>query len=100
MIDEEAWSAMDVDVKGAAFEGLLERAAIEGKKGAGQNLTPRTLIHTISRVIKPDTRRKPDFRICSRACCTGGFLVCAWEWLPSKSVSLELSDRSDYSIRK
>src|SRR6266404_2621572 len=37
MIDEEDWSAMDVDVKGAAFEGLLEKAASEGKKGAGQN---------------------------------------------------------------
>ena len=36
MIDEEDWSAMDVDVKGAAFEGLLEMAASEGKKGAGQ----------------------------------------------------------------
>jgi type I restriction enzyme M protein len=36
MIDEERWSEMDVDVKGAAFEGLLERAASEGKKGAGQ----------------------------------------------------------------
>ena len=26
MIDEEDWSAMDVDVKGAAFEGLLEKS--------------------------------------------------------------------------
>ena len=34
MIDEEDWSAMDVDVKGAAFEGLLEKAASEGKKSA------------------------------------------------------------------
>ena len=36
MIDEEDWSAMDVDVKGAVFEGLLEKAASEGKKGEGQ----------------------------------------------------------------
>ena len=36
MMDEDDWSAMDVDVKGAAFEGLLEKAASEGKKGAGQ----------------------------------------------------------------
>jgi hypothetical protein len=34
---------MDVDVKGAAFEGLLEKAASEGKKGAGQYFTPRPL---------------------------------------------------------
>lgn len=27
MIDQEEWSAMDVDVKGAAFEGLLEKSA-------------------------------------------------------------------------
>jgi len=35
LIDEEEWTAMDVDVKGEAFEGLLEKAASEGKKGAG-----------------------------------------------------------------
>src|SRR5580658_1008818 len=50
MIDEEEWSAMDVNVKGQAFEGLLERAASEGKKGAGQYFTPRPLIQTICRV--------------------------------------------------
>ena len=27
MIDEEEWSSLDVDVKGPAFEGLLEKAA-------------------------------------------------------------------------
>ncbi|MFZ4437077.1 MAG: JAB domain-containing protein [Syntrophales bacterium] len=41
MIDEVDWSSMDVDVKGAAFEGLLEKSAAEGKKGAGQYFTPR-----------------------------------------------------------
>ena len=41
---------MDVDVKGAAFEGLLEKAASEGKKGAGQYFTPRLLIQAIVRV--------------------------------------------------
>ena len=33
MIDEEEWSALGVDVKGAAFEGLLEKSASEGKRG-------------------------------------------------------------------
>ena len=47
MIDEEDWSAMDVDVKGAAFEGPLEKAASEGKKGAGRYFTPRPLIQAI-----------------------------------------------------
>ncbi len=87
MIDEEDWSAMDVDVKGAAFEGLLEKAASEGKKGAGQYFTPRPLIQAIVSVMKPDPRGKPDFRICDPACGTGGFLVCSYEWLVSKEVS-------------
>jgi type I restriction enzyme M protein len=81
MIDEEDWSSMDVDVKGAAFEGLLERAASEGKKGAGQYFTPRVLIQSIVRVMKPDPRGKPDFKISDPACGTGGFLVCSYEWL-------------------
>jgi type I restriction enzyme M protein len=87
MIDEEDWSAMDVDVKGAAFEGLLEKAASEGKKGAGQYFTPRPLIQAIVRVMKPDPRGKPEFKICDPACGTGGFLVCSYEWLVSKEVS-------------
>ncbi|MBI5056128.1 MAG: N-6 DNA methylase [Nitrospirae bacterium] len=81
MIDEEHWSEMDVDVKGAAFEGLLEKAASEGKKGAGQYFTPRVLIQSIVRVMKPDPRDVRDFTICDPACGTGGFLVCAYEWL-------------------
>ena len=100
MIDEEDWSAMDVDVKGAAFEGLLEKAASEGKKGAGQYFTPRPLIQSICRVMKPDPRGKPDFTLCDPACGTGGFLVGAWEWLISKPVSGGVFDRADYFIRK
>src|SRR5207244_1096757 len=34
LIDETEWTALDVDVKAAAYEGLLEKAASEGKKGA------------------------------------------------------------------
>jgi type I restriction enzyme M protein len=93
MIDEEDWSAMDVDVKGAAFEGLLEKAASEGKKGAGQYFTPRPLIQSICRVMKPDPRGKPEFTICDPACGTGGFLVCAYEWLVQKSGGV--LDRAD-----
>jgi len=93
MIDQEDWSAMDVDVKGAAFEGLLERAASEGKKGAGQYFTPRPLIQSICRVMKPDPRGIRDFKICDPACGTGGFLVGSWEWLIGQSKGA--LDRSD-----
>ena len=44
LIDEIEWTALNVDVKAAAFEGLLEKAASEGKKGAGQYFTPRSLL--------------------------------------------------------
>src|SRR6266487_4089214 len=93
MIDEEDWSAMDVDVKGAAFEGLLEKAASEGKKGAGQYFTPRVLIKTIVRVMKPNPRGKPEFTICDPAVGTGGFLVCSYEWLIHQAKGV--FDRAD-----
>lgn len=81
MIDETEWTQLDVDVKAAAFEGLLEKAASEGKKGAGQYFTPRLLIQSIVRCIQPDPRAHREFSICDPACGTGGFLVCAYEWL-------------------
>lgn len=80
LIDETEWSALDVDIKAAVFEGLLEKAASEGKKGAGQYFTPRLLIQTIVRCVRPDPRAHPDFTVCDPACGTGGFLVGAYEW--------------------
>ena len=35
LIDETEWTSLGVDVKAEAYEGLLEKAASEGKKGAG-----------------------------------------------------------------
>jgi len=93
MIDEEEWSSLGVDVKGAAFEGLLEKAASEGKKGAGQYFTPRPLIQSICRVMKPDPRGKQDFTVDDPACGTGGFLVGSYEWLVNASKGV--FDRSE-----
>jgi type I restriction enzyme M protein len=67
------------------FEGLLEKAASEGKKGAGQYFTPRRLIQSIVRCVRPDPRESPDFTICDPACGTGGFLVVAYEWFLAES---------------
>ena len=80
LIDETQWTELDVDIKAAAFEGLLQKAADEGKKGAGQYFTPRLLIKTLVRCIKPEPRAHKEFTICDPACGTGGFLVCAYEW--------------------
>jgi type I restriction enzyme M protein len=81
LIDDTEWTSLDVDVKAEAFEGLLEKAASEGKKGAGQYFTPRLLIQSIMRCMKPDPRSKSDFTIGDPACGTGGFLIAAYEWL-------------------
>jgi len=81
LIDETEWTALEVDIKAAVFEGLLEKAASEGKKGAGQYFTPRRLIQSIVRCVRPDPRESGDFTICDPACGTGGFLVVAYEWL-------------------
>ena len=86
LIDEVEWTALNVDVKAAAYEGLLEKAASEGKKGAGQLFTPRVLIQTIVRCVRPDPRAVRDFTICDPACGTGGFLVSAYEWLIGQSA--------------
>lgn len=92
MVDEEDWSALDVDVKGAAFEGLLEKSASEGKKGAGQYFTPRPLIQAIVEVMQPDPRGK-EYTICDPACGTGGFLMVAYEWL--MKITNGILDRED-----
>jgi type I restriction enzyme M protein len=85
LIDETEWTSLDVDVKAQAYEGLLEKAAAEGKKGAGQYFTPRVLIQSVVRCMKPDPRSKPDFSICDPAVGTGGFLVAAYEWLKDET---------------
>lgn len=81
LIDEEEWASLGLDVKGKAFEDLLEKAASEGKKGAGQYFTPRYAIESIVRVMNPDPRGRKEFRIMDPACGTGGFLMKAYEWL-------------------
>ncbi len=93
-VDETEWTSLKVDVKAAAFEGLLEKAAAEGKKGAGQYFTPRPLIQCMVRLIKPDPRVSRNFTIGDPACGTGGFLVAAYEWLKEQTGgAFEREDR-------
>jgi type I restriction enzyme M protein len=97
LIDETEWTGLDIDVKAAAFEGLLEKAASEGKKGAGQYFTPRILIQSIVRCVKPDPRAHKELTICDPACGSGGFLVCSYEWFINQTkggaIDRELAKR-------
>src|SRR5260370_27150607 len=80
-IDETEWTSLGVDVKAAAYEGLLEKAASEGKKGVGGIFTPRILIQSIVRCMKPHPRAYKEFTICDAACGTGGVLDVAYHCL-------------------
>jgi type I restriction enzyme M protein len=53
LIDAENWSAMGADVKGDAYEGLLERNAQDIKSGTGRYVTPRALIQSMVDCIAP-----------------------------------------------
>jgi type I restriction enzyme M protein len=100
LIDEVHWTSLGVDIKAAAYEGLLEKAASEGKKGAGQYFTPRVLIQSIVRCMKPDPRAHADFTICDPACGTGGFLVASWEWLLDQTTGGALDRDVAKRVRK
>lgn len=75
MIDKEKWSTMGVDIKGQIYEGLLEKNAEDTKSGAGQYFTPRPLIKTIVKCMKPE----PMKTISDPATGTAGFLLAAYE---------------------
>ncbi len=84
LIDKETWTSLEVDVKGDAYEGLLEKNAADVKGGAGQYFTPRPLIAAIVDVMAP----QPGHTICDPACGTGGFLLAAYTYL-AKSPDLD-----------
>lgn len=77
LMDKENWSIMSADVKGDAYEGLLEKNAQDTKTGAGQYFTPRPLIKGIVDAINP----KPGETVCDPACGTGGFLLAVHDYI-------------------
>ena len=81
LIDQETWTRLDADVKGDAYEGLLQKNAEDTKSGAGQYFTPRPLIEAIVEVMRP----QPEQRVCDPACGTGGFLLAAHDYVATHS---------------
>lgn len=75
LMDSETWLGLNVDIKGAIYEGLLAKNATETKAGAGQYFTPRVLIDSIVGLME----LKPNMEVCDPACGTGGFLLSAYE---------------------
>ena len=89
LIDREQWMTLDADVKGDAYEGLLQKNAEDVKTGAGQYFTPRPLIKAIVEVMRP----APGTAICDPACGTGGFLLAAHEHIARNNPLLDRDQR-------
>ena len=89
LIDKENWSAMSADVKGDAYEGLLQKNAEDVKGGAGQYFTPRPLIQAMVDAIAP----KPGDTICDPACGTGGFLLAAHDYVVRHNPNLTKAEK-------
>ena len=77
MIGKETWTIIGADVKGAIYEGLLEKNAEDTKSGAGQYFTPRALIRAMVECIRPE----PMKVIADPACGTGGFFLAAYDFI-------------------
>ena len=91
LIDEIKWTEYNEDVLGSMFEGLLEKAASESKKGAGQYFTPRPLIEAIVNVMKPDPFETENFNVSDIACGTSGFIISSYEWWKKNNQTKKLT---------
>lgn len=95
LIASETWTAMEADVKGDIYEGLLSKSAEESPKGAGQYFTPRPLIQGIVDCVRP----KPEDRVCDPACGTGGFLLAAREYVLKHHPKLDPDQKKQFRTR-
>lgn len=85
MIRDTNWLMEDVDVKGAIYEGILEKNGQDKKSGAGQYFTPRSLIKAMVDVTRP----RIGETVCDPACGTGGFLLAAFDYMKQETMDRE-----------
>jgi len=83
-LDAIDWFSAQRDGLGDLYEGLLEKNAGETKSGAGQYFTPRPLIDSIIRCIKPRAGEK----IQDPAAGTAGFLIAADSFIKAHTDDL------------
>ncbi|MEU5979872.1 class I SAM-dependent DNA methyltransferase [Streptomyces sp. NPDC047315] len=89
LINKHNWGRTTVDVKGDAYEGLLQRGAEDRKTGAGQYFTPRSIIDAMVECVEPE----PTDIIMDPACGTGGFLIAAASYIEKRHGSTMTSDQ-------
>jgi len=83
-LDQIDWFNIEADGLGDLYEGLLEKNATETKSGAGQYFTPRALIDSIVRCVKPQAGEV----IQDPAAGTAGFLIAADSYIKSETDDL------------
>ncbi|MCF6211331.1 MAG: type I restriction-modification system subunit M [Gammaproteobacteria bacterium] len=83
-LDAIDWFSAQRDGLGDLYEGLLEKNASETKSGAGQYFTPRPLIDSIIRCIKPQAGET----IQDPAAGTAGFLIAADHYIKQHTDEL------------
>ncbi|CAM4045780.1 type I restriction-modification system subunit M [Psychrobacter arenosus] len=83
-LDNLDWFSIQNDGLGDLYEGLLEKNATETKSGAGQYFTPRVLIDSMVRCIKPQVGEV----IQDPAAGTAGFLIAADAYIKSQTDDL------------
>ncbi len=75
------WSNISDDSVGHIYEGLIEKSSQDVRSGAGQYFTPRPLVNSMVRLIRPslgDLIQDP-------AAGSGGFLIAADQYIRSKN---------------
>lgn len=77
------WHALSKDRIGDIYEGLLAKNSQDARSGAGQYFTPRALVDSIVRVVKP----RLGELIQDPATGSGGFLICADQYIRAHESS-------------
>ncbi|MDC5419674.1 type I restriction-modification system subunit M [Acinetobacter baumannii] len=83
-LDQIDWFSATKDGLGDLYEGLLEKNASETKSGAGQYFTPRPLINSMVRCLKPQAGET----IQDPAAGTAGFLIAADQYIKEQTNDL------------
>ena len=95
LIGQTEWTGLSDDLKGDAYEGLLEKNARDTKSGAGQYFTPRPLIEAVVDCVDP----KLGEIVCDPACGTAGFLLAAHDHLRSMNPNMTASQRKELATK-
>ena len=95
-INNLEWYEMEREDLGDMYEGLLEKNANETKSGAGQYFTPRVLINSMVKLMKPQSGEV----IQDPASGTGGFLLAADSYIREETDDYFTLDEEAIAFQK